>query len=257
MEKNYKNKARELFLSEDNYNNADVSSGQYIETEEEIYERLVEENKEIVIDLCAGTKSWSKGFLSNVNKDKYRVISIDILGKHNPDIVCDVLLWDYKGFLSTLSKMPSIVIAGPPCTEYSKAKSRGVRNIEFANSIVLKCIEIIEYVNPKVWFIENPQTGLLKNQEFMKDLPFTDVSYCKYGYTYRKQTRLWNNIDFKGLTCNKDCDAMDGNKHIGSAGNGRREWTFKSFSQDEKYSMPPLLIQSVIEQIEEYFNKTL
>lgn len=44
MEKNYKNKAREEFLSEDNYNNADVSSGQYIETEEEIYERLIEED---------------------------------------------------------------------------------------------------------------------------------------------------------------------------------------------------------------------
>ena len=59
----------------------------------------------------------------------------------------------------------------------------------------MKTIEIIEYFNPRVWFIENPQTGLLKKKEFMVGKPFKDVDYCKYGMPYRKRTSLWNNLD--------------------------------------------------------------
>ena len=40
-----------------------------------------------------------------------------------------------------------------------------------ANTIVLKSSKIIDYFTPKYWFIENPQTGLLKKHDFMKDLP--------------------------------------------------------------------------------------
>ena len=41
-------------------------------------------------------------------------------------------------------------------------KTTGVRKIDEANKIVLKTLEIIDYFKPKYWFIENPQTGLLK-----------------------------------------------------------------------------------------------
>ena len=61
-----------------------------------------------------------------------------------------------------------------PCTEYSKAKTRGIRDIEGANKLVLKSLEIINYFNPEYWYIENPQTSLLKKQIFMESLPFID-----------------------------------------------------------------------------------
>jgi site-specific DNA-cytosine methylase len=74
--------------------------------------------------------------------------------------------WDYK-------QIPSghfdFIWASPPCTEYSVAKTVGERKIEEANQIVLKTLEIIDYFKPRVWFIEKPQTGLLKKQPFMKD----------------------------------------------------------------------------------------
>ena len=70
-----------------------------------------------------------------------------------------------------------------------------MRKIEEANTIVLKTLEIVKYFKPRVWFIENPQSGLLKKQPFMEGLPYFDIDYCKYGMPYRKRTRLWTNLD--------------------------------------------------------------
>ena len=53
-----------------------------------------------------------------------------------------------------------MIWSSPPCAEYSIAKQTGVRKIEEANRIVMKTIEIIEYFSPRIWFIENRQTGL-------------------------------------------------------------------------------------------------
>jgi hypothetical protein len=72
--------------------------------------------------------------------------------------------------------------------------------------------------------IENPQTGLLKNQTFMLDIPYNDLDYCKYGMPYRKRTRLWNNIhcwEPRDL-CKHDCPASSGKKHKEIAQRGPR-----------------------------------
>ena len=158
-----------------------------------------------LLELFSGTGSVGK-----VAKELgFEVISLDL---KNADINIDILQFDYKiypvGYFD-------VIWSSPPCTEYSKAKTTGIRKIEYANSIVLKTIEIINYLNPKYFIIENPQTGLLKEQPFMYNLPYKDIDYCKYGMDYRKRTRLWNNI-FNWIPkplCNKDCNSMDGNKH--------------------------------------------
>ena len=144
----------------------------------------------------------------------YNVVSLDL---KNADINCDILNWDYtkydRGHFD-------FVWASPPCTEYSIAKTLGTRKIDEANRIVMKTIEIINYFNPKYWFIENPQTGLLKQQEFMKELDYKDVDYCKYGMPYRKRTRLWNNLKGKWVSrplCCKDCGNIINNRHIQTA----------------------------------------
>ena len=128
--------------------------------------------------------------------------------------------------------------SSPPCTEYSIAKQTGVRKIEEANRIVMKTIEIIDYFNPRIWFIENPQTGLLKKQDFMIGKPYMDVDYCKYGMPYRKKTRLWNNLyewEPQPL-CKRDCNSMDGNRH-------KENYTL--FKQDELYRIPEVLIHEI------------
>ena len=53
----------------------------------------------------------------------------------------------------------------------------------------------------------------------MDRYPFVDVSYCKYGFSYRKNTRLWGILpeSFEPKLCKKDCEAFDGRRHASTA----------------------------------------
>ena len=140
------------------------------------------------LDLFCGTKSFSK----EAEKKGYNTITVDILEKFNPTHLTDILEWDYKQYPQHYFH---IIWASPNCKDYSRMNflSKKKKDLSYSNSLIKKVIEIIEYFDPKYWYIENPQTGLLKKQEFMDYLPYNDVDYCKYGHPIRKRTRLWNN----------------------------------------------------------------
>jgi len=132
------------------------------------------------------------------------------------DIRMDIMDWDYRTYAPGYF---DVIWSSPPCTEYSRAKTVGVRKLDDANSVVRKTLEIIDYLQPTYWMMENPQSGLLKDQSVVLGRPYNDLDYCKYGMPYRKRTRLWNNIEAwtpKPL-CRKDCDHMCGNRHEQSA----------------------------------------
>ena len=159
-----------------------------------------------MLELFSGAKSVSRVFESQ----GWECVSLDL---KNASIETNILDWNYKLF--SPPGYFDFVWASPPCTEYSVAKSTGVRKIDEANKIVLRTLEIIDYLKPKHWVIENPQTGYLKKQVFMLGLGFVDVDYCKYGFDYRKRTRLWNNIEAfepKSL-CRGDCEGFASGKH--------------------------------------------
>ena len=127
-----------------------------------------------------------------------------------------------------------------------------IRKIEQASEIVKRTLEIIEYFQPTWYIIENPQTGLLKKQVFMTDIPFNDIDYCKYGLTYRKRTRLWNNISTwtPRPLCKKACQAMTEGKrrHRETAqrmpSGKRNTWGERRIiKQDELYTVPRALIK--------------
>ena len=209
-----------------------------------------------LLELFSGT-----GSVGTVAKDMgWTVVSLDLKGA---DINCDddlqsssrlcrdILQWKYKKYPV---KYWDMIWASPPCIEYSIAKQTGVRKIEEANEIVMKTLEIIKYFKPRVWFVENPQTGLLKKQSFMEGLPYFDIDYCKYGMPYRKRTRLWTNLDTwtPRPLCKKDCESMDGNRHKETAQrapSGKKEnWKegYTLFKQMDLYRIPQALVEEIM-----------
>ena len=138
-----------------------------------------------LLELFSGT-----GSVGDVARELgYTVISLD--RDMEATVKIDIMNWDYTFFEP---KSFDVIWASPPCTEYSRCKTRAPRDIEGANEIVQRTLDILEYFEPKYWMIENPQTGLLKDQLCMWGIPFKDIDYCKYGLPYRKRTRIWNNV---------------------------------------------------------------
>ena len=196
-----------------------------------------------LLELFSGT-----GSVGRVARDLgFSVISLDL---KNANINTDILSWDYKQF--DVGEF-DVIWASPPCTEYSRAKTTGVRKIEYANSIVLKTLEIIDYFKPKRWVVENPQTVLLKEQPFMSGLKYYDVDYCKYGMNYRKRTRLWSNIETwkPRPLCNRDCGKIRNGRHLETAqrlpSGKKSDWGegYIKHKQVELYKIPSELISEL------------
>ena len=47
--------------------------------------------------------------------------------------------------------------------------------------MVERCLTLIDDLKPRLWFVENPDTGLLKTRAVVAELPFVRVDYCMYG----------------------------------------------------------------------------
>jgi hypothetical protein len=140
-----------------------------------------------------------------LERQGFSVRSVDILKKFAPTDLCDIMEWDYKQFEPGHFQY---IHASPVCTEFSQCLTARPRNFPAGDRLVQRALEIIDYLKPTWWSLENPQTGHLKRRPYMLDLPFQDVCYCKYGLPYRKATRLWGNLLFlarpmclKGYRC--------------------------------------------------------
>ena len=203
---------------------------------------------EYVLDICSGSQSLKS--LCENNNLKY--VSLDINEKSSPEILTNLLEWDYKKYFEDNNK-PYFIWFSPPCNEDSllnNARPNKICDIEGSNKIVRKGLEIIQYCNCK-FVIENPDTSTLKNQGILDELPYTKVDYCSYGFPYKKRTRLWNNLNFQGELCKKsECPFKVGNKHLYSIGNSSYKTNVKEFSNkksrlDQRYSIPPSLIENI------------
>ena len=115
-----------------------------------------------LLELFSGTGSIGRAFEAR----GWGVISLDILP--GATITSNILDWEYKNYPR---EHFDFVWASPPCTEYSKARTRAKRPRDFdgADAIVRRTLEIIWFFRPPLWLIENPQTGYLKNREIMRE----------------------------------------------------------------------------------------
>ena len=103
-----------------------------------------------ILELFSGTGSIGKPF----RKRGHEVIAVDVDGRFGCEIQDDILQFAYV----KLPWVPDIIWASPPCTEYSRAKTTGVRNLVLADKLVAKFIEIRNHfleLNPSMlWFCE-------------------------------------------------------------------------------------------------------
>ena len=157
----------------------------------------------------------------------------------------DVLLLDH----SNLPDLVDCIWASPPCTHYSRArtKAKTPRDLEGSDAIVQKVLDIIDHYGAPDWFMENPEGGLLKWREVVAGLPMRVVDYCKYGKPYRKRTAIWTNTDRKPRQplCKHDCPASSGSRHTASAQQVPSSNTDVRYSRDELYSIPPALCDEI------------
>ena len=157
-------------------------------------------NHKWALDLFSGTHSVG----DKLRAMGYQVVSMDIKKRTKPDFPVDILTWDYWNHFQPGDF--ELVAASVPCNEYSQAKKVGVRDLTVADLLVKKTLEIIAYLKPEKWWIENPRNGLLKTRGILDDYPYLDLDYCQFcDWGYNKPTRFWGSENVVG----KDCRLCD------------------------------------------------
>lgn len=202
-----------------------------------------------VLELFSGTHSVGKV----ASALGYEVVSLDL---SDATICCNILEWDYKAAFSVGHF--DIIWASPPCNTFSKMRLSNVgrygvtmetiqQDISLIGLPILRRTEeIIDYFKPSLYFIENPQTGRMKDYI---DRHYYDVDYCKYSdWGMRKRTRIWTNkIGFKPKVCNKDCGFMKDGRHIRCAAGGNKNTKGQGgLDKRLRYRIPPLLIEELL-----------
>ena len=106
------------------------------------------------------------------------------------------MTWDYKQYPKGHF---DFVWGSPACTHFSIARTTGgPRDLEGACALVAKTLEIMAYFECP-WALENPATGYLKKQPLMQGLPWDDITYCAYGFGYRKKLAYGTHWEKPGI----------------------------------------------------------
>ena len=214
-----------------------------------------------VLVLCSGTGSVDKAF----ERRGWEVISVDFCPRFGATICEDIMDWNYRDAFP--QDHFDFVWASPDCTMFSIARTRGgPRDLVKATALVQRCLEIAGWFGCQ-WCLENPATGLLKHQPLMEGLCYIDTCYCKYGYPYRKATRLWHSFLFghhfkpQTMCCKADpCAALTlAQRHPMRASYTQRHPSHAQrgnvpashgYSQEQLYTMPPLLCDEIAQAAE-------
>jgi hypothetical protein len=199
-----------------------------------------------ILELFAGSRSIGK----EAEKLNFNVFSSDINNFDKIDYVVNILEFDY----TKVPFNPDVIWASPPCTGFSVAalghhwtggKNAYIPKTDTAKlgiELAKKTIEIINYYNPKYFFIENPR-GLLRKINFMDNFIRHTVTYCQYGDNRMKPTDIWTNSNV--WTPRKPCKNGD-SCHI-SAPRGSRTGTQGLKGAYERSKIPELLCKEILQ----------
>jgi len=173
-----------------------------------------------VLDLFAGLGGFSQAFKDS---DRWDVTTVDIEGRFDPDIQADV--FDLRP--SDFGQDFDVVLASPPCTEFSLAASRYEKIVDGepqtddaadAVALAFHTLGLVRGLSPSYWFLENPR-GYLR--QFIGQ-PTATVTYCQYGEDYMKPTDLWGThppMTYRSCQTGQDCHAYNTSGDHGGKGN--------------------------------------
>jgi hypothetical protein len=201
-----------------------------------------------LLELFKGT-----GSIGKVADELFNVVSLDNEEKAKPDILTDILKWDYKKFYETTGFIPDFIWASPPCNTFSPLayplRERNTQTAEpyseraiLGTKILYQTIKIIKYfqkLNPNLIFvIENPR-GMMRNDPKIKKYILNSTLYVLYGDKRRKHTDFFSNIDLDLIPP----DTKYKRKTVGVVG----------LPLCERYKIPPKLISQIFKRFfEEY-----
>ena len=200
------------------------------------------------LDLFSGTGSAAE----TLRACGFEVKTVDCDVRRKPDWQVDVMAWDYKKEL--VPGEFDLVVAAPPCTEFSRALTTRERRLKSAFKLVEKTLEIIQYLRPATWWLETPAHGMLAMDPTMLDkYPYVDCDHCQFSdYGYQKPTRFFGSSHLELLASVK-CDQrtcpslvedpsglQNPRRHKNSQG-GRNGYV----KREKAYRIPPSLVKYV------------
>ena len=204
----------------------------------------------VILDLFCGTKSISNAFL----KRGHSAYTVDWDAQFNPSLVADIGTLNVEDIIKLCGRVPDVIWASPDCTTYSVAaisrhrKKQGNMLVPISE-YAKKCDEInrhlimlIQELNPKYYFIENP-VGALRKMDFMQGIPRYTVTYCQYGERRQKPTDIWTNHpnpEFK-QPCKRGSPCHD------AAPRGAKTGTQSLKNKIEKAKIPTLLCEHIVD----------
>ena len=161
-----------------------------------------------VLELFAGTRSIGKAF----EKHGHEVYSIEWdKNFENIDWYEDISKITAQDIIDRFGH-PDVIWASPDCATFSIAaishhrrKNPETGNLDpisdyakFCDKVDQHVLQLIEELQPKYWFIENPRGGLRK-MTWMQGIPRYTLTYCKYetdkpiSERRMKPTDIWTN----------------------------------------------------------------
>lgn len=160
-----------------------------------------------MLDLFAGTRSVSRAF----EKAGWETYSVEWDKKFKDiSLYADISKLTADDIIELCGGRPDVIWASPDCSSYSVAAIFYHREkvgdtlrpkteyAQFCDRTNAHVLDLIEELDPKYFFIENPRAGLRK-MDFMREresegfMTRYTVTYCQYGETRMKPTDIWTN----------------------------------------------------------------
>ena len=209
-----------------------------------------------VLELFAGTRSIGKAF----EKRGHQVFSVEWNKSFDHiDLYKDIGELTAQEIIDRFG-YPDVIWMSPDCTTFSIAaishhrrKNPETGSLEpvsdyakFCDKVDKHCLELIQQLHPRSWFIENPRGGMRK-MEWMQGLPRYTVTYCQYGDTRMKPTDIWTNHPNPQF---KPC-CHNGDKCHTPAPRGSKTGTQGLKGSIERSKIPEQLCEHIVDICEE------